>query len=84
MALKWFRKREKPEPLSPERLREREEQRVLDEIHRQTDALHARLRTMRSVLSPEKAREVPDEPPRFASVEEGRAYMDRMRTFLKS
>ena len=83
MGLKWFRKREKSEPSTLEQLREWEEQRVLDELHRQTDALHAQLREMLSALSPERAREISAEPPRFGSVAEGRAYLDRMRERLR-
>ncbi|MFE3460324.1 hypothetical protein ACFXKD_22485 [Nocardiopsis aegyptia] len=83
MGLRWFRRREKPEPLPLEQLREREEGRVLDELHRQTDALHAQLREMLGVLSPEKAREVSTESPRFTSVAEGRAWLERMRALLR-
>ncbi|RKS10646.1 hypothetical protein DFP74_6421 [Nocardiopsis sp. Huas11] len=89
MVLKWFRRRQEPEALTPEQERKREERRageerrVLDELHRQTDALLAEYRELARRHRPEKMADLPEVPPRFTSVEEGRAYMDRLAAWIR-
>ncbi|NYH53710.1 hypothetical protein HNR06_003299 [Nocardiopsis arvandica] len=78
----WFGGRRETSPPAPERLRAQEEQRTLDAMHRQIDAVHAELLRMGDALSPEAARVVSAEPPRFATVEEARGHMRWIRAVL--
>ncbi|WP_157982371.1 hypothetical protein [Nocardiopsis sp. FIRDI 009] len=60
-----------------------EEERLLAETQRQCDRIHAQFRELVLRLPLDRRPEMPAEPPRFASIEEGRAYMDRIRALLR-
>ncbi|MCY9787858.1 hypothetical protein KIK06_28675 [Nocardiopsis sp. EMB25] len=61
---------------TPEEWRAEEEQRLLAAMRRECDGVRARFRELVLGMPTDRRSGIPAEPPRFASIGEGRAYTD--------